>query len=275
MSALSAAIAPAARAGLLSLLDIAELAGKRTGVISTARLTHATPAATYAYTPDRDWEDDSEMPEAAIAAGCRDIATQFVEHRDRLNASSAPAPATASRWPWVAGDGTFLPADEGGRREDGANLVAAWQGAYPGGSYAADKDLAGGGAGYAAAGPVRRLAHGLRAAARDPSSTEPGLVAMTEKAIDLLDDGNGFLLVVEAGRIDHAHHAGNAANALNETVELSDAVAAAMARVDLDDTLIIVTADHSHVVPWPAIRAAATRSSARWSRPGATSRCST
>jgi alkaline phosphatase len=45
---LSAAIAPAARAGLLSLLDIAELAGKRTGVISTARLTHATPAATYA-----------------------------------------------------------------------------------------------------------------------------------------------------------------------------------------------------------------------------------
>jgi alkaline phosphatase len=233
-------------AGLLSLLDIAELAGKRTGVISTARLTHATPAATYAYTPDRDWEDDSEMPAAAIAAGCRDIATQFVEHRDHLNRQFGAGASDGIEVAMGGGRRHFLPADEGGRREDGANLVAAWQGAYPGGFYAADKDSLA----AAQATPLlglfadSHMAYELQR--RDPSSTEPGLVAMTEKAIDLLDDGNGFLLVVEAGRIDHAHHAGNAANALNETVELSDAVAAAMARVDLDETLIIVTADHGH-----------------------------
>ena len=52
--------------------------------------------------------------------------------------------------------------------------------------------------------------------------------------------------MVEAGRIDHAHHDGNAYRALLDTVALSDAVRAVMKKVDLDETLIIVTADHSH-----------------------------
>ena len=54
--------------------------------------------------------------------------------------------------------------------------------------------------------------------------------------------------MVEAGRIDQAHHAGNAYRALRDTVELSNAVRAATAKIDLDDTLIIVTADHSHTL---------------------------
>jgi alkaline phosphatase len=54
------------------------------------------------------------------------------------------------------------------------------------------------------------------------------------------------LLVVEAGRIDHAHHGSNAYHALHDTVELSHAVTAALNRVDLDETLLIVTADHDH-----------------------------
>jgi alkaline phosphatase len=53
--------------------------------------------------------------------------------------------------------------------------------------------------------------------------------------------------VVEAGRIDHAHHAGNAANALNETIEMSGRGARRRQFVDPEDTLIMVTADHSHV----------------------------
>jgi alkaline phosphatase len=52
--------------------------------------------------------------------------------------------------------------------------------------------------------------------------------------------------MVEGGRIDHAHHAGNAYRALTETIELSNAVRAASQKVNLDETLIIVTADHSH-----------------------------
>jgi alkaline phosphatase len=71
---------------------------------------------------------------------------------------------------------------------------------------------------------------------------------MTAKAIDVLDNNEkGFFLTVESGRIDHAHHAGNAYNALNDTIELSKAVQVAMDKTSIDDTLIIVTADHSHV----------------------------
>jgi alkaline phosphatase len=72
---------------------------------------------------------------------------------------------------------------------------------------------------------------------------------MTATAITLLQaqSGNtGFFLMVEAGRIDHAHHAGNAYRALNDTRELSDAVQTATALTNEQDTLIIVTADHSH-----------------------------
>ena len=77
---------------------------------------------------------------------------------------------------------------------------------------------------------------------------EPSLAEMTAKAIDLLSKNeDGFVLMVEAGRIDHAHHAGNAYRALEDTVALSDAVKAAYDKVNPEETLIIVTADHSHV----------------------------
>ena len=77
---------------------------------------------------------------------------------------------------------------------------------------------------------------------------EPSLSEMTEKAINVLDNNdNGFFLSVEAGRIDHAHHAGNAYNALNDTVEFAKAVQVAMENTNPEETLIVVTADHSHV----------------------------
>ncbi|NNC55769.1 MAG: alkaline phosphatase, partial [Pseudomonadales bacterium] len=57
-----------------------------------------------------------------------------------------------------------------------------------------------------------------------------------------------YLLVVEGGRIDHGHHEGKAGYALAQTVEFSKAVASVVEQVDLRDTLIIVTADHSHTL---------------------------
>jgi len=79
------------------------------------------------------------------------------------------------------------------------------------------------------------------------ASGEPSLADMTTTAIDLLSKNrNGYFLMVEGGRIDHAHHQGNAYRALNDTLALSDAVRAAAAKVG-SDTLIVVTADHSHV----------------------------
>lgn len=64
----------------------------------------------------------------------------------------------------------------------------------------------------------------------------------------LQQSDDGYFLLVEAGRIDHAHHFGNAYRALVDTVALSDAVAAASDMTKSDDTLIIVTADHSHTL---------------------------
>src|SRR3546814_6607361 len=70
---------------------------------------------------------------------------------------------------------------------------------------------------------------------------------MTRAAITMLErKGSGYVLLIEAGRIDHAHHGGNARRALEDTVALDEAVAAAMAMTKRDDTLMIVTADHSH-----------------------------
>ena len=64
---------------LPTLLEEAEDRGFPTGIISTARITHATPAATYAHVPSRNWETDVVMPPLAKEAGCRDIARQMVE----------------------------------------------------------------------------------------------------------------------------------------------------------------------------------------------------
>lgn len=233
---------------LLSLLDIAELAGRSTGIVSTARLTHATPAATYAKTVDRDWEDDRMLPAEAAQAGCRDIAAQFIRHRQQLEALFGAGASDGIEVALGGGRRHFLPESAGGSRRDESDLIQRWQTLNPHGSYVSDAT------GLAAASEVPLLGlfddshmdYQLMRSAED--SSQPSLVDMTMKALEILKDNErGFLLVVEAGRIDHGHHAGNAANALNETIELSDAVAAVMASVNTEETLVIVTADHSHV----------------------------
>ena len=77
---------------------------------------------------------------------------------------------------------------------------------------------------------------------------EPSLADMVQTAIEILNkDEDGYFLFVEGGRIDHAHHSNNAIRAMQDTVALSDAVQRAMDLTDEDDTLIVLTADHSHV----------------------------
>ena len=86
---------------------------------------------------------------------------------------------------------------------------------------------------------------------RKSSTSEPSIVEMTKVAIDVLQEQNkenGFLLMVEGGRIDQAHHQNLAKLALDETVELDKAVQLALASTNPKETLIIVTADHSHAV---------------------------
>jgi alkaline phosphatase len=77
---------------------------------------------------------------------------------------------------------------------------------------------------------------------------------MTNKAIDMLSQGkNGYFLMVEGGRIDHALHGTNAARALAEGKAFDEAIKAALDKVkatdpDLKNTLIVVTADHDHTM---------------------------
>ena len=83
----------------------------------------------------------------------------------------------------------------------------------------------------------------------DSTNTQPSLAEMTAKAIDILSKNDkGYFLMVEGGRIDHALHGTNAKRALEDTVALDEAVKTALAKVDLTDTLIVVTADHDHTM---------------------------
>lgn len=79
----------------------------------------------------------------------------------------------------------------------------------------------------------------------------PTLSEMTLKAIDILKTNpQGFFLFVESGRIDHGHHDTRAHIALGETAEFSNTVDLAVDRIGEDDTLHVVTADHSHTLSY-------------------------
>ena len=79
--------------------------------------------------------------------------------------------------------------------------------------------------------------------------TMPSLTDMTTKAIDILElEKDGYFLLVEGGRIDHGHHRTQAKHAVTEAVEFSKAIQAALEKVNLNETLIVVTADHGHVM---------------------------
>lgn len=73
---------------------------------------------------------------------------------------------------------------------------------------------------------------------------------MVAKALDVLeaDQEKGYFLFVEGGRIDHAHHDAQAERALDETVEFGKAIELARKRTQLENTLIVVTSDHSHTM---------------------------
>ena len=232
---------------LISLVDLANAKGLSTGVVSTARITHATPAATYAKSPERDWEADSNLPAEAVANGCKDIARQLVE-RDEDNALSVAL---------GGGRSYFLPAEitdgEGktGKRKDGKDLTQTWVNSLSNAAYVwnkADFDAIDTTTTDHLLGLFNPSHMEYEADRLDDKGGEPSLTEMTTKALEILKkNDNGYLLIVESGRIDHGHHAGNAYRALTDTVELSNAVKAAVDATSTDDTLIMVTADHSHV----------------------------
>ncbi len=86
---------------------------------------------------------------------------------------------------------------------------------------------------------------------KNASGNSASLADMTDKAIDLLhanpkSSSKGFFLQVEGASIDKQDHAANACGQIGETDDLDKAISAALKKVDLSNTLIIVTADHAH-----------------------------
>jgi alkaline phosphatase len=221
-----------------TLLELAKQRGMRVGAVSTAQITHATPAATYAHVNQRNNENDialQALPTDATFNGRLGKGVDLLMGGGRRFF----VPNTATDEEGVRG-----------ARTDGRNLrdefqTAGYQYVWNTAGFNALKTL-----------PALGLFESGHMEYEFDRPTdlggEPSLKDMTVKAIQLLESATrrrsaGYFLHVEAGRIDHAHHAGNAYRALIDTQELDEAIGAAAQMVDLRDTLIIVSADHSHV----------------------------
>lgn len=239
---------------LETIMEIAEEQGKSTGVVSTARITHATPAANYAHISDRDWESDRD-----VASGCKgstaDIAAQLIE----FSAGNGPEVVLGGGRRAFLPNTVTDPEGEKGRRTDNRNLTQEWVDKFTGkraGSPAAGRGVyVWNKAGLDAIPSNTTNLLGLFEASHmefehdrgTDKGGEPSLSEMTAKALTVLKNNKkGFYLHVESGRIDHAHHAGNASRALTDTIEFAEAIKVAMEQTDPQDTLIVVTADHSH-----------------------------
>ncbi len=234
---------------LRTLFEEAEARGLATGLVTTARVTHATPAALYAHSPERGWEDDSRLSDEARKLDFPDIARQLLEFAEGDGLDVALGGGRAQFLPREAPDPEHLLRK--GARTDGRDLTAEWI-RRPRARYVWNR------ADLAAIDPAAtdhllglfEPSHmNFEIDRADDAAGEPSLAEMTVSALDILErNPTGFLLMVEAGRIDHAHHLGNAHRALVDTIAFSDAVRAALERIDLAQTLVIVTADHGHVL---------------------------
>eukprot|EP00058_Branchiostoma_floridae_P012709 XP_002598197.1 hypothetical protein BRAFLDRAFT_69531 [Branchiostoma floridae] len=175
--------------------------GKSTGIVTTTRVTHATPAAGYAHTASRNWEADSDLMAEARENNCTDIAYQLVEEAPDIEVILG-----GGRRAFLTNNMTDPEDGSKGTRKDGIALIQRWL----------DRKT----------GPARYVWNETEFNSVDPKSVD-------------------YLL---GGRIDHAHHASKAVKALEETVVFDDAVKVAKDMLDTSDSLIVVTADHSHTM---------------------------
>ncbi|KAM5228691.1 intestinal-type alkaline phosphatase-like [Ctenodactylus gundi] len=233
---------------VFSVMYRAKKAGKSVGVVTTTRVQHASPAGTYAHTVDRNWYSDANMPASAREEGCLDIATQLVSNMD---IDVILGGGRRYMFPRGTPDPEYInDTSQAGTRLDNKDLVKEWLAKHQGSRYVWNREE-------------------LMQASQDPAVThlmglfeptdmkydiyqdsvlDPSLTEMTEVAVRLLSrNPQGFYLFVEGGRIDHGHHEGRAYLALTEAVEFDSAIERAGQLTSEQDTLTLVTADHSHV----------------------------
>ncbi|XP_058017373.1 alkaline phosphatase, tissue-nonspecific isozyme [Ahaetulla prasina] len=234
-----------------SILKWAKAAGKSVGIVTTTRVNHATPSAAYAHSADRDWYSDNEMPPEALQQGCKDIAHQLFENIPDIEVIMGGG--RKYMFPKNTSDVEY-PDEEKykGTRLDNRNLVQEWKDAKPKEKNAVylwnrerlmELDPAKVDYVLGLFEPIDMMYELSRNNQTDPSLTE-----MVTVAIQILQKNpRGFFLLVEGGRIDHGHHEGKAKQALHEAVEMDRAIGEAGILTSTEDTLTVVTADHSHV----------------------------
>nr|CDS27093.1 alkaline phosphatase [Hymenolepis microstoma] len=224
-----------------SVLKAAIRTKRATGIVTSTRITHASPAGAYSHAASRYWESDKSVKVDCgfVTNPPKDLALQLIEDNPDINV--------------ILGGGyrNFYPVGANGNRTDGRNLPEEWL-------KSKRKD------GHSAAfvndsreflksdySKVDYLL-GLLTPSHMPfeadrAEGEASLADMTAVAIKLLSrQPNGFFLFVEGGRIDHAHHNNLGKKALIDTLAFEKAIRKATELVDLEETLLIVTADHSH-----------------------------
>lgn len=229
---------------VVTILELAKAKGKAVGAITTTELTHATPAATYSHICHRDAQ--YAIAAQAVPKG-PGFNTALVDGVDVLMGGG--------RNHFTPFDATANPRG----RADGRNLLTELAGA--GYTVAATKtDMAAAPNNKKFIGLYSKTSHleyELDRSATPPlgeGAVQPSLSEMTSKAIDILSQNpNGYFLMVEGGRIDHALHATNAKRALVDTIAFDDAIQVAIDKVKKTDptlanTLIVVTADHDHTM---------------------------
>ena len=203
------------------ILAVAQAAGRATGLVTTAKITHATPAGFAA-------QADSRADEGIIAE-------QYLQRRiDVL----------------LGGGADFLAAE---KRADRRDLFGEF--AQAGYQVARDRDAL-----LRAAGAGRLLGvfgrdHlpytlDTRAEAALAAAT-PSLAEMARAALGRLSaHAGGFVLQIEGARIDHAAHANDVGALVHDQLAFDDAVGEVLRFAEgRDDTLVIVTTDHGNANP--------------------------
>ncbi|XP_035735823.1 alkaline phosphatase-like [Vespa mandarinia] len=235
-----------------SIISLAQASGKATGFVTTTRVTHATPAPLYAHCPNRRWECEANIPKNITA--CKDIARQLIENEPGRNIKVIMGGGRQTLKSNVK-PGKYDPIDTWAcYSTDGRDLIKDW---------AEDKRIRN--FTYEVVENNEQLSRvntdkidyllGIFANGHIKMDWErekgpegqPSLEEMTVTALKILQKStNGYVLMVEGGLIDYAHHRGHAGEALRETVRFSDAINATVNMIDTEDTLVIVTSDHTH-----------------------------
>lgn len=206
---------------LTPLVPLVRERGKAAGLVTTARLTHATPAGFAASVPHRDYEDD--------------IGAQYAEDPPEV----------------LLGGGSYF--FDPVMREDGRDLAEVMRG--KGWAVVPHREGLGKTAGLErlfGTFAIDHLPYTLDQMQDEGLMREvPTLAEMTRAALGALGRRRaGFFLLVEGARVDHAAHANCAAGILWEQLAFDDAVGVALEfQKSQPDTLVVISSDHGNSNP--------------------------